>query len=357
MISLFKLNLRRSLSLAFSGGIALLTTGMVLSVMSSPVSAANASPDGQGSADRNPLQACTLPADWGQTVRLESPRRSSQEWSFTVDEPEMDVTLEIFYYQDYSRDGCPYDCASGECQLDETGVADTPLGNIQVNDGQLEPREGSQSLSGRMTQGVYQVVFRVTGRGSINVGFRARTASLPTQPPPTNTPEPSPTPIPPSATPTATYLPPTQTPTETHLPPTQTPTGTYSPPTATPTSTFLPPFPSQTPTFTATPTDSPPSPTVLPPNPTPTPTADNPPNNGSPTPPPTLPPPAPPSDITQPPVLIPVTGADLSQQMANNQSHADASILPSLLINIGAALLGFSLVIFGVARYLNKTSG
>lgn len=346
MISLFKLILRRSLALAFSGGIAFLTTGMVLSVMASPVSAADASPGGQGSADRNPLQACTPPADWGQTVRLESPRRSSQEWSFTVDEPEMDVTLEIFYYQDYSRDGCPYDCASGECQLDETGVADTPLGNIQVNDGQLEARSGSESLSGRMTQGVYQVVFRVTGRGSINVGFRARTASLPTQPPPTNTPEPSPTPLPPSATPTATYLPPTQT-----------PTGTSSPPTATPTSTFSPPFPSPTPTFTATPTNSPPSPTVLPPNPTPTPTADNPPNTGSPTPPPTLPPPAPPSDVTQPPVLIPVTGADLSQQMANNQSYADASILPSLLINIGAALLGFSLVIFGVARYLNKTSG
>lgn len=346
MISLFKLNLRSSLSLAFSGGLAFLTTGMVLSVMASPVSAADASPGGQEWADRNHLQACMPPADWGQTVRLESPRRSSQEWSFTVDEPEMDVTLEIFYYQDYNRDGCPYDCASGGCQLDETGVADTPLGNIQVNDGQLGPRGGSESLSGRMTQGVYQVVFRITGRGSINVGFRAHIASLPTQPPPTNTPEPSPTPIPPSATPTATFPLPTLT-----------PTGTYSPPTATPTSTFSPPSPSLTPTITAKPTDSPPSPTVLPPNPTPTPTADNPPKNGSPTPPPTLPPPEPPSDVTQPPVLIPVTGADLSHQMVNNQAYADASIIPSLLINIGAALLGFSLVIFGVARILNKTSG
>lgn len=345
MVSLIKQNLRTFISLCMSSGGALLTASMLLSIVSSPVAAAEASLSRQGGADSYLLQACTPPADWGQTVRLESPHRSSQEWSFTVDEPEMDVTLEIFYYQDYSRDGCPYDCTSGECQLDETGTADSPLGGIQVEDGQLAARAGSESLSGRLSQGVYQVVFRVTGRGSINVGFRARTASLPTEPPPTDTPEPSPTPIPPTATPPATYFPPTQT-----------PTGTYTPPTATPTSTSLPPTPTLTPTYTATPTDTPPGPTVLPPNPTPTPTADTPPGNGDPTPPPTLPPPAPPVETTQPPVLIPVTGADLSQPMAKDPTHSDASMLPGLLINIGVALLGFGLVMIGVARYFNRTN-
>jgi hypothetical protein len=55
-------------------------------------------------------------------------------------------------------------------------------------------------------------------------------------------------------------------------------------------------------------------------------------------------------------VLIPVTGADLSQQMVTEPSQKDASFLPSLFINIGIALLGFGLVVFGVTRYFNRTN-
>lgn len=322
---------------------ALLSAGVAVSLGSSPVAAAYAPLADQNGVEVPLSQACTPPTDWEQTVRLESPHRSSHEWTFNVAEPEMEVTLEIFYYQDYDREGCPYDCDSGECQLDETGMADTPLGSIQVDDSQASAHAGSETLSGRLPQGDHQVVFRVTGRGSINVGFRARTNSLPTQPPPTETPEPSPTALPPTATPTG----------EVPLP-TQTPTRTDTPPTATPTRTPSVPSPSLTPTYTASPTENPPSPTVLPPNPTPTPTPENPPSNGNPTPPPTLPPPAPPPNINQPPVLIPITGADLSHQTVSTHARGDVTLLPELLINIGITMLGISLVVIGVIRYLSR---
>lgn len=155
---------------------------------------------------------------------------------------------------------------------------------------------------------------------------------------PTDTPTNTPTDIPtdtPTNTPTDT---PTLTPTDT---PTLTPTGTVSDftdipsdtPTQTPTDT-----PTVTPTntsigFTDTPTNTPETPTNTPETPQDTPTI-----------PPTLPPPNP----TDPPqVLIPVTGVDLS-------TPAPLGSLQSIFGNLGLALLGFGMVLQGIARKVRE---
>lgn len=221
---------------------------------------------------------------------------------------------------------------------------------------------------------------------------------------------PSPTPtdtsVPPSPTPTDTSVPPSATPTNTSTPlPTSTPTNTSIPATSTPTSTNTPVSPTETqtgtPTNTSTPTGTPVAATTTPtvtgtqpaatmtdtPAPataTPTPTATStqtstatPTSTGTSTPlatatgtsastvtptssptststsastatqtqPPTLPPPP---QITTTPVLIPVTGADLS--MVSNQ----VSVFARLLINFGIGLIGLALVFQGLGKRLGS---
>jgi hypothetical protein len=172
------------------------------------------------------FQACQPPEDWDLTVRLNR-ENPFIEWTFEVAEPEMDVVLEFIFFQDYDTAGCPLDCSvPGECQLLEIGVGESPLGTVELTDGVLSPNTGSILQEGRLAQGAYNVTFRFSGRGSLNIGLRATTISLFT---PT-----------PTATQTAT---PTLTPTNTSTP-TQTATATQTPtntPTPTPTATLGPP--------------------------------------------------------------------------------------------------------------------
>lgn len=156
---------------------------------------------------------------------------------------------------------------------------------------------------------------------------------------PTNTPTNTPTDTP-TSTPTNTLIVFTDTPTD--IPtgtPTDTPTDT---PTSTPTNTVE--VPTDTPTFTATPTntliDFTDVPTNTPESPTNTPETPQ----DTPTTPPTLPPP----DPTNPPqVLIPVTGVDLS-------IPSPLGKLQSIFGNLGLALLGFGLVLQGIARKVRE---
>jgi hypothetical protein len=184
----------------------------------------------------------------------------------------------------------------------------------------------------------------------------------PTEVPPTATP----TEVPPSETPTQTdtltppteTLTPTVTPTETTIPPTSTATPTGQPPTDTATPTSTDPPPSQTPT--PTPTNIPEQPSV-----TPTATRTGKPPVKSPTPtsvvpatpteihivirPPagTLPPPTPPSDFVYPPIIVPVTGAEMTS------ATASARFIP-IFLNLGIGLLGIGLVTSGLARRLRR---
>ena len=179
---------------------------------------------------------CTPPSDWGQTTRLKVPDKPSKQWSFTVDEPEMIVNLNFFYYQDYSKAGCPYDCSTGECQTDETGKGQSPFGEFSVVDGMEGANRGSKQLSGRLTQGTYQVTFTADGNpGSINVGLKISQEAVPT-PTPTNTPIPS------GITPTATSTPVTPEPTTITPEPQDTATPTTKPK-RTPPATLPPPTP------------------------------------------------------------------------------------------------------------------
>jgi hypothetical protein len=179
---------------------------------------------------------CTPPSDWGQTTRLKVPDKPSKQWSFTVDEPEMIVNLDFFYYQDYSKAGCPYDCSTGECQTDETGKGQSPFGEFTVVDGMEGANRGSKQLSGRLTQGTYQVTFTANGNpGSINVGLKIQQEAVPT-PTPTNTPIPS------GITPTATSTPVTPEPTIRTPEPVDTATPTTKP-RRTPPATLPPPTP------------------------------------------------------------------------------------------------------------------
>ncbi len=170
--------------------------------------------------------ACTPPNDWAQTTRLKNPEHPSKQWAFTVDEPQMDVSLIFFYYQDYTKAGCPYTCGSGDCQADETGKGESPLGGFNVLDGKLGGNRGVKKLEGLLAKGTYQVTFTANGDpGSLNVGLVVRQESVPTATTsPTNTP--APTAIIPTATNTP---PPVESPTPTK--PTRTPPATLAPPT------------------------------------------------------------------------------------------------------------------------------
>jgi hypothetical protein len=291
-------------------GSTLLLVGLVLSAVNLPVEAAESTPAALAGGEGSIMQACTPPHDWDLTVRVGATNPPTKQWSFQIGEPEMDVKLTVFYYQDYDKRGCPFDCATGECQMNETGRFETPLGNIEVPDGVEGAQGGSHKFEGRLTQGSYQVVFIATGM-SINVGVRVLTASLPTG-----------TPLP-TFTPTA-------------VEPTQTPT-------ATPVDSITPSV-SPTTTGTVLPTVNPPDPTNTPPGPefTPTPTSISPTN----TPLPTLEPPPPPANATPGGVLIPVTGDDLTG------GGPGAPLYIRLFLFTGVGFLGLGLVFNGAAaRY------
>lgn len=334
----FEIYFKRSAKFSAVLGSAFLLVGLVLSAFHLPAEAAENSRQNPVSGDQASFQACTPPDDWGQTVRLAPPPRNlATDWTFEVTDLEMGVVLTLFYYQDYDKQGCPLDCAGGDCQVDETGRFDTPLGNFTVADGLLGAHGGSEKLEGSLPQGSYRVVFTTTGLGSINVGLRVRTSSLPTDTPP------------PTFTPTATV------PTETPLP-TDTPTATEPAETltATPTTSVTPAPPKDTPTPTITgtilPTVLPPDPTDTPEEPGPSPTLTSiPPSNPTRTPPPTLEPPTPPANTTPGPVLIPVTGVDLSG------GGSGGALYGRLLLHTGIGLLGLGLVFQGIAARFSRS--
>jgi hypothetical protein len=178
--------------------------------------------------------ACTPPNDWAQTTRLKNPEKPTKQWSFTVDEPQMRVSLVFFYYQDYSIEGCPFDCSTGDCQTDETGNGESPLGGFNVTDGKESANRGVKKLEGILAKGDYKVSFTANGDpGSINVGLVVRQESVPTATPiPTNTPTPSEAPPTATNTPTATATssPPVKSPPP-KKEPTKKPPATLAPPT------------------------------------------------------------------------------------------------------------------------------
>ena len=274
---------------------AFLLVGLILAIFNSPVNAAQGEPSNT-MQNYQQESTCTPPDDWNQTVRLKNPAEPTKQWAFSVDEPEMEVNLVLFYYQDYDPSGCPFDCSTGQCQSVETGIGDTPLGDINVLDGKEGANRGVKQLDGRLTQGNYQVVF-TADHGSINVGLHVRTDALPTD-----------TPIPTTDTPpTATEQPPTATPTK--LPPTNTPTGTGTSP-----------------------------PQIE--NPTPTKVKR--------TPPATLPPPTPFPGSPSPQVLIPQTGSRLAAP------GAGSGINGWLVVPLGVGLFGLGLAFYGIANRLKR---
>jgi len=279
-------------------GCACLLTGLIAGTLYSPTYAATGD---LTSSAQNPVQisACTPPNDWNQTVRLKNPQKPTKQWTFTVSEPEMNVSLVFFYYQDYDKSGCPSDCSVGDCQTDETGKGVTPLGNINVLDGKDGGNRGVKKIEGRLTQGSYQVTFTANGNpGSINVGLNVKTNALPTA-----IPQPTDTPIPTTTTPTE------------------------------------PPPPTDTPTPTAT--------LPLPENPTPTGTQDRPTaTEVKRTPPATLPPPTPLPGSSTPMVLIPVTGARIAGQ--------GSGINGWLIIPLGIGIFGLGIAFYGIAARLKQ---
>lgn len=346
-------------------GSTFLIIAMLLANAGAPASAADSLDEiSQSQEERvspTPGPDCTPPADWDQTVRLVAPERPSKDWSFDIEEPEMYVTLEFFYYQDYDRSGCPFDCSKGVCQTDEIGKGESPLGEFSISDGQLGAHSGKVKLTGTLLQGSYQARFWVTGKGSINIGLRVHRSIIPTDTPvPTDTN--TPTPTEPSPTPTLTETPPTVTYTPTFTSTsTATSTPTRTPRTPTPTASFTP---THTPTVsTATPTHPRPSKTstqppirTQPPR-TPTSTVPSVPELTSTatatlitlqTPAGTLPPPTPPSGFVQPPIIVPVTGGELASDQASS-----ARFIP-VFLNLGIGLLGIGLVASGLARWLRR---
>jgi hypothetical protein len=274
---------------------ACLVVGLFLTLSHSPVYAAQESTSGLASiADQE--SSCTPPNDWAQTTRVKNPEKPTKQWTFTVDQPEMLVSLSFFYYQDYSKAGCPYECSTGECQTDETGKGVTPLGNFNVLDGKEGANRGSKKFEGRLAQGTYQVTFTANGDpGSLNTGLNVRQNSVPTATSfPTNIPVP--TDVPPTAT-----NPPTATP--------LTPTATESTP---------PPVEKTTPTPTSKPKRTPPA-TLAPPTPFP----------GSP----------------PPLVLIPQTGS-----VPGLVSGINALIF----IPLGSGLIGLTIVFYGIVTRLKR---
>lgn len=241
--------------------------------------------------------ACTPPSDWNQTTRVKNPEKPTKEWTFSVDDAEMEVRLVFFYYQDYDKSGCPYDCSTGECQTDETGKGISPLGDFVVIDGKEGANRGVKQLEGRLAQGSYKVVFFANGDpGSINVGLQVDQET-----PPTKTPAPTNTPVP-----------------------------TADIPTASPTPTATEPEPSPTPTEPA-PTEKSPTPT----EPTSTPPA-------------TLPPPTPIPGSPTPMILIPQTGDGLPLY----RQGLSLNDWPILVLGIG--LVGIGMVFYGILSRLKS---
>jgi hypothetical protein len=214
-----------------------LVVGLFLTLSHSPGYAARESTSGLASIAEQE-SSCTPPNDWAQTTRVKNPEKPTKQWTFTVDQPEMLVSLSFFYYQDYSKAGCPYDCSTGDCQTDETGKGVTPLGNFNVLDGKEGANRGSKKFEGRLAQGTYQVTFTANGDpGSLNAGLNVRQNSVPTA-----TSFPTNTPVPTDAPPTATPVTPTAT--ESTPPPVESPTPTpTSKPKRTPPATLAPPTP------------------------------------------------------------------------------------------------------------------
>jgi hypothetical protein len=326
------------------GGSSLLAGVLLPSVGQAAMAAGNGNP---AQPQATPTLACTPPNDWGQTQRIIIPDRPSREWSFEIAEPEMDVTLEFFYYQDYSRDGCPYDCSTDHCQSMETGSGSSPFGSFHIEDGIRQPNSASIRQSGRLNQGSYTAIYRADNQYSLNIGLRVHRRAVATNTPlplPTNTPTatqpPSPTPTTepsPTATPTATaVVPGTSVPTASATATaTNTPQGQMPSPTSTSTPGQTQPTVVPSETATAEPTEEPSNtPRVPAESPTRTPRPPSPPAN----PPATLPPPA----LVTPNVIIPVTGADLVEQRLQ--------LLENLLIKMGLGLIGVGLMVYGIGK-------
>jgi hypothetical protein len=352
----FQKFLKRTVRLTYLAGSVSLLAGLVLSVLNVPASAADLNRQSLQEENTPTAEpACSPPKNWEKTDRF-SNRKRSKEWHFEVEEPEMNVSLEWIYFQDYDQEGCPFDCSAGDCQTDEIGEGTSPFGDFTIDDGHEGADGGRIRQHGTLTQGSYTASFHFTGSGtsSVNVGLKVHIESIPTDTPPppptaTATDEPAPT-----ATPTDvnTVVPPpgqtaTPTPTETEEeppvgPPTDTPTPTeteeeppVAPPTETPTpvTTVLPPE-QDTPTPTATEEE--------PEEPTPTDEDEDP------TPPATLAPPKSPPDVTRTPALVPVTGADLAGPGPQSGPRGQ------VFVNLGIALLGLGLTFHGISRQLSK---
>jgi len=283
-----------------SGYLAILTMGIlftliILMLFTSPVSAAQHVPSSDGQ-DSQTEPTCTPPNDWGQTTRLLGTDKPTKEWSFTVDEPEMLVNLVFFYYQDFTKEGCPKDCSTEECQIDETGNGQSPFETFSVMDGKEGANRGSKQMAGRLAKGTYQVKFTANGNpGSINVGLKIQQEAVPT----------------PTLTPTST---PTNTPIVTEI----TPSATNTP--VTPEPTDITPEPEDTST----------------PKPKPKPTR---------TPPPTLPPPTPIPGSPTPQILIPETGIELGLTTGT-------AVL--VLIALGLGIVGMGFTFYGIGKRLKE---
>lgn len=328
------ISVKRIIRFSYAIGLTFLVGGLLLSLAQASANASNEAQSPMSFETWTPTPACTAPDDWDQTLRFKTPRLVDHDWPFSVEDPEMDVTIIFFYYQDFSKPGCPYDCSTGECQTDETGVGNSPLGSVVITDGILEPHHGEMMVEGSLSQGDYVASFHVTGSGSINVGVKIIKSAQPTQ---TSTPTDTPT-----STPTDTSTP-TETPTE-KITPTATNTSTETPPTPSETATLTPTKKNPTPTKTRTPRI-----TILPPS-TKTSTATVPvlKTPVTPTPPPTLPPPSLPTGSPQPPVLVPVTGISLSELGLITDS------LYRFLITAGVGLLGLGIVVQGIDFWLHR---
>jgi hypothetical protein len=284
-----------------------LLTVLIIAGIHQPVKAAEIDNNSIQSESIEQLTSCDKPGDWSQTTRVKNPQNPTKEWKFTIDDPLADVTLKFFYYQDYDKSGCPFDCTTGECQSDEGGKGKSPLGMFYVVDGKEGANRGTKKLEGRLTNGTYKVVFTASGHpGSINVGLNVRSDPVPT-----------PTMVP-TDTPTPTEIPPTTTETPPADTATPTPSGTVSTPTE--------------PVVTPTPTNTPVPETKTPPpkeSPTATPTRK---------PPSTLPPPTAIPGSPSPHILIPVTGV----------SNQESGLIGWILIPLGIGLLGVGITFYGI---------
>jgi hypothetical protein len=279
------------------------------------------------------ILACSPPGNWGRTVRLYYKSKTQKEWTFQVDEPEMDVTLQFFYFQDYDPDGCPFDCSTGDCQTEEIGEGESPFGSFSVADGQEGASDGTVRQHGRLTQGTYTASFHVTGTGSINIGLKVHKKSVPTATavPPTATalpPTPAETEAPPTVPPVVTeeVFPPMPTATDIPIVTESAPPETEEVPTATPVEGINPPVD----VVTETPTEANP---VKPPA-----------KEKTPKPPETLAAPSIPTSVGNPAVLVPETGADLASVGMGE------ALGKQLFLKLGLALVGIAFVLQGISR-------